>query len=91
VTRKKGKRTPAQKAEKRRKSAMYETLFLNGKQKRVRRSQPDNEIDGCPIDDPIYLKQHEMWSELHEWDMRQDQDVSANNCGSQDDNRELPF
>jgi len=71
---KKKKLPPAQKAEKKRRRAMYETIFINGKQKRVRKSQPDNEIDGCPIDDPIYFKENEMWSELHEWEMRRDQE-----------------
>ena len=41
------------------------TIFINGKQKRVRRPQP---IDGLPVDefiarnaDPVWLHQNCMW------------------------------
>lgn len=59
-------------AEKKRRKALFETVFINGKQKRVRKIQPDNMIDGYLIDDPVFLKEKEMWPELHEWEMRQD-------------------
>jgi hypothetical protein len=57
--------TPAQKIEKARRRAEYTTIFINGKQKRVRR--PDL-IEGLTPDefirasaDPIWLHQNELW------------------------------
>ncbi|MCF7847753.1 MAG: hypothetical protein K9M45_02795 [Kiritimatiellales bacterium] len=64
------KLTPTQKLEKKRRKEMYETIFNNGKQKRVRRSPP--EVDYSQINDPIFLMQKEMWEELHAWEHRQD-------------------
>lgn len=62
----KKKLSPEQKAEKRRRKAEFETVFINGKQKRVRRAQPL--VDGLPADefirrnaDPIWLHQNELW------------------------------
>lgn len=61
----KRKLTAAEKAEKRRQQKEYETIFINGKQKRVKRPPA---IDGIGIDefirrnaDPIWLHQNEMW------------------------------
>ena len=48
---------------------MYETIFINGKQKRVRRTP--SEPDWSEIDDPIFFTQNEMWEELHAWTERQ--------------------
>ena len=63
---KKRKLTAAEKAEKKRRRALYETIFVGGKQKRVKRRQPL--IDGIKQDefisrnaDPIWLHQNEMW------------------------------
>ncbi|MDF7799723.1 hypothetical protein P4C99_09615 [Pontiellaceae bacterium B1224] len=69
---KKGKRrlTAAEKREKKRRAAMYETIFIYGKQKRVRRSPP--EIDYSRVDDPIFFTQNEMWEELYAWEQRRD-------------------
>jgi len=67
---KKRKLTSAEKLEKKRRKEMYETVFINGKQKRVRRSPP--EIDYSQIDDPIFFTQNEMWEELHAWERRRD-------------------
>jgi uncharacterized protein YnzC (UPF0291/DUF896 family) len=57
--------TAAEKAEKRRRRKEYITIFINGKQKRVKRPPT---IDGIDVDefiqrnaDPIWLHQHEMW------------------------------
>ncbi len=48
----------------------YETVFINGKQVRVKRPQL---IEGIPVDefisqnaDPIWLHQNEMWDEIDE-------------------------
>ncbi len=64
----KKKLTAAQKAEKKRRKAEFETIFVNGKQKRVRRELT---VDGMPVDefvrrnaDPIFLHQNEMWEEM---------------------------
>ena len=63
----KGKRklTPAEKAEKERRRKEYMTIFIHGKQKRVKRPPT---IDGMDVDefirrnaDPIWLHQNEMW------------------------------
>ena len=81
---KKGKRklTLAEKLEKKRRKEMYETVFINGKQKRVRRSPP--EIDYSQIDDPIFLTQNEMWEELHAWEQRRD-GLLDQGCDQEDD------
>ena len=61
----KRKLTPLEKAEKKRRRELYETVFIGGKQKRVKRKQT---IDGMDVDefiernaDPIWLHQNEMW------------------------------
>lgn len=60
----KRKLTAAEKAEKKRRGEEYETLFINGKQKRVKRPPT---LDGMSVDefirrnaDPIWLHQNEM-------------------------------
>ena len=65
MTKKKKKLTPAQKATKKKRQKEYMTVFMNGKQKRVKRTPP---IDGMSVDefiknnaDPIWLHQNEMW------------------------------
>ena len=61
----KRKLTPAQKAEKKGLRETYMWIFINGKQKRVKRPPT---IDGVPVDefirqnaDPIWLHQNEYW------------------------------
>ena len=61
----KRKLTAAEKAEKRRRQKEYITIFVNGKQRRVKRPPT---IDGIDIDefirrnaDPIWLHQDEIW------------------------------
>ena len=68
----KGKLTAAEKAEKKRRQKEYMTIFINGKQKRVKRPPT---IDGMDIDDfirrnanPIWLHQNEMWEHIVEED-----------------------
>ena len=65
MTKRKRKLTPADKAQKKRLREMYEIVFINGKQKRVRREPT---VEGLPVDefirrnaDPIWLHQNEMW------------------------------
>ena len=64
------KLTAAEKAAKKRRREEFMTIFINGKQKRVRRPPT---IDGMPVDefirqnaDPIWLHQHEMWEDMGE-------------------------
>ena len=71
----KKKLNPAQKAAKKKRQQEYMTVFMNGKQKRVKRPVT---IDGMDLDefirnnaDPIWLKQHEMWEELHEYEQNE--------------------
>ena len=68
----KRKLTVAEKAEKRRRQREYMTIFVNGKQKRVKRPPT---IDGLDIDefirrnaDPIWLHQNEMWEYMVDGD-----------------------
>jgi hypothetical protein len=66
----KRKLTAAEKAEKKRRREEYMTIFINGKQKRVKRPPT---IDGMDPDefirknaDPIWLHQNEMWEYIHQ-------------------------
>ena len=65
---KKIKLTAAQKAEKKRRREEYMTIFIRGKQTRIRRPPT---IDGMDVDefilrnaDPVWLHQNEMWEYL---------------------------
>ena len=65
MSKRKRKLTPEQKADKRERRKQYMTVFVNGKQKRVKRPPM---IDGMPSDefiannaDAIWLHQNEMW------------------------------
>jgi len=78
MARKKRKLRSAQKAERARRRAELMTIFVNGKQKRVRRPPT---IDGIDVDelimrnaDPIWLHQNEMWEYI-----RPDPDAEAAN------------
>ncbi len=64
----KRKLTAAEKAEKKRQRALYMTIFINGKMKRLLRPPT---IDGVALDDfirenadPIWLHQNEMWEDM---------------------------
>ncbi|AWB68186.1 hypothetical protein C2869_17985 [Saccharobesus litoralis] len=98
----KRKLTAQQKREKAERKKQFETIFINGKQVKVKR-QPT--IDGLPVDewlaenaDPIFLHQNEMWDVL---DQRM-QDEAANDLATKqkrmkeremaiDDDFEIPF
>ena len=65
MARPKRKLTAAEKAEKKRQRELYMTVFVNGKQKRVKRPPT---IDGMDVDefirrnaDPIWSHRNEMW------------------------------
>ena len=76
MAKRKRKLTPAEKAEKKRRRREYMTIFVNGKQKRVK-CPPT--VDGIPVDefirnnaDPIWLLQNEMYEELYQWEQERD-------------------
>ncbi len=65
MAKQKRKLTAAEKAEKKRRRKEFMSIFVNGKQKRVKRPPT---IDGMDVDefirrnaDPIWLHQNEMW------------------------------
>ncbi len=62
------KLTAVEKKEKKRRQKEYMTIFIKGKQKRVKRPPT---IDGMDVDefirrnaDPIWLHQNEMWEDM---------------------------
>lgn len=68
MARRKRKLTPQEKAAKRRRKRETMIIFINGKQKRVKRPPT---IDGMDVDefirrnaDPVWLVQNEMWEYL---------------------------
>jgi 16S rRNA U516 pseudouridylate synthase RsuA-like enzyme len=70
MVKRKRKLTAGEKAEKKRRQKEFMTIFINGKQKRVRRPQT---IDGMDVADfirrnadPIWLHQNEMWEYMTE-------------------------
>ena len=65
MAKQKKKLSPTQKAAKKKSQQEYMTVFMNGKQKRVKRPAT---IDGMDVDDfirnnadPIWLHQNQMW------------------------------
>ena len=97
----KKKLTPAQKAAKKKRQQEYMTVFIGGKQKRVKRPVT---IDGMDVDefirrnaDPIWLHQNEMWEYMEP--MEDDfQEVDVAEGGKPDnggkktpDSEEIPF
>ena len=78
----KRKLTSAEKAEKKRRRREYMTIFVNGKQKRIKRPPT---VDGIPVDeflrnsaDPIWLLQNEMYEELYQWEQARDAEEQEN-------------
>ncbi len=103
MSKRKRKLTSAEKAEKKRRQREYMTIFVNGKQKRVKRPPT---VDGIPVDefirnnaDPIWLFQNEMYEELYQWEQERDAEEQEDSqpepardfkkAGSLDD--DLPF
>ena len=69
----KKKLTAAQRAARKKRKAEFMTVFMNGRQVRVRRPPT---VDGIHVDDfirhnadPIWLHQHGYWEILHEREM----------------------
>jgi hypothetical protein len=68
MTKRKRKLTPAEKARKKKRQLEYMTIFINGKQKRVKRPPT---IDGIDLDvfiqsnaDAIWLHENELWEDI---------------------------
>jgi len=66
----KRKLSARERAAKRERNREFMTIFINGKQKRVRREPT---IDGIPVDefimhnaDPIWLHENGMWEDMQE-------------------------
>ena len=73
----KRKLAPAEKGEKERRRSGYMTIFINGRQKRVKREPT---VHGIPVEefirinaDLIWLLKNGMYEELHEWEQQQQQ------------------
>jgi hypothetical protein len=78
VGKRKRKLTAAEKAARKRRKAEFQTVFIGGKMKRVRRPPT---IDGMDVDefirrnaDPIFLHEMEMWWLMEEPDSDVDKD-----------------
>ncbi|MCI0411841.1 hypothetical protein L0222_03450 [bacterium] len=93
------KLTAAEKAAKRQQRKEYMTIFINGKQKRVKRPPT---IDGMDVDefidrnaDPIWLTQNEMWEELYAWELARNENARIENDVDSkektDDDSDIPF
>lgn len=81
----KRKLTAAEKAEKKRRRREYMTIFVNGKQKRVKRPPT---IDGMDVDefirrnaDPIGLHQNEMWEYMDQPDEEEKENFQQDEDG----------
>jgi len=68
MAKRKKKLSAAQKAAKKKRQKEYMTIFVHGKQKRVKKPPT---IDGIDVDeyirrnaDPIWLHQNEMWEDI---------------------------
>ena len=75
MARQKKRLTPEQKAAKKKRREEYMTVFMKGKQKRIKRPP---KIDGMDVEefirrnaDPIWLHQNEMWECI---DQNEDED-----------------
>ena len=92
---KKRKRTAAEKAARQRRKAEFQTVFINGKQKRVRRPP---HVDGVPLEeflkgaDPIFLHEAGMWWLIPEEDQEPYVEPRRNHPVTPgDDDTDLPF
>jgi hypothetical protein len=91
----KRKLTRAERLAKAERRANYMTIFVNGRQKSVRRPQL---IDGLPVDefiannaDVMWLTQNEMWEHLHALESRDQDEEADDGSASCCDGRDVPF
>ena len=88
MTRRKKKLTPEQKAAKKKRQQEFMYVFINGKQKRVKRPPT---IEGMDADefirrnaDPIWLHQNEMWEYIDQNNDEELDDIPI-------DDQDIPF
>ena len=88
MTRRKKKLTPEQKAAKKKRQQEFMYVFMNGKQKRVKRPPT---IEGMDADefirrnaDPIWLHQNEMWEYIDQNNAEELDDIPI-------DDQDIPF
>ena len=88
MTRRKKKLTPEQKAAKKKRQQEFMYVFMNGKQKRIKRPPT---IEGMDADefirrnaDPIWLHQNEMWEYIDQNNEEEPDDVPI-------DDKSIPF
>jgi len=88
MTRRKKKLTPEQKAAKKKRQQEFMYVFMNGKQKRVKRPPT---IEGMDADefirrkaDPIWLHQNDMWEYIDQNDEEELDDIHI-------DDQDIPF
>ena len=88
MAKRKKKLTPEQKAAKMKRREEYITVFLNGKQKRIKRPPT---IEGMDADDfirrnadPVWLHQYEMWEYI-------DQNEELDGDIPLQDDQDIPF
>jgi hypothetical protein len=81
MAKQKRKLTTAERAEKKRRQREYKFIFINGKQKRVKREPT---IEGKSVDeflranaDPVWLLQNGMYEELYAWEMKRDGETTS--------------
>lgn len=94
----KRKLTVAEKAAKRKRKEEYMTIFVGGKQKRVKRP-PTIDDEFIRINaDPIWLTQEEMWEEMHACETARDEALSKSGEDKadsdpipSDDDSDIPF
>ncbi|MBW1869509.1 MAG: hypothetical protein JRI73_09530 [Deltaproteobacteria bacterium] len=88
MTRRKKKLTPEQKAAKKKRQQEFMTVFVNGKQRRIKRPPT---IEGMDADefirinaDPIWLHQNEMWEYIDQNKEEEVDDIPI-------DDEDIPF
>lgn len=90
----KKKLTPAQKRAKSERKKLYQTVFINGRQVRIKRPPM---VDGMPVDefieknaDPIWLHQEGMW-ELIPYEESGDEVEWYTDPGTGEEEGQIPF
>lgn len=92
MAKKKQKLTRAEKAAKRKRRMEFQTIFIGGRMKRIRRPPM---IDGMTVDefirrnaDPVWLHENEMWESMEPVSLSSDADEASAPVDAEED---LPF
>ena len=93
MSKRKRKLSASERAAKKKRNREFMTIFINGKQKRVRREPT---IDGISVDefirrnaDPIWLHQNEMWEDMQEEPNQGQQTLPREPRGNEE--KDIPF